>query len=615
MPGPARPTKRRPHEPAARALPPRAPLTPPQLALLAVAGAVIAGLGVSYRIYDPDLWQHLRVGRAIWEMHAIPRTNLWSWPTWGAPYVLPSWLFRVLVWPVFHAGGEWGLLAWRWTTTLVAFGIAAFTARRMGARGAAAIPAIVWCALLYRQRSMVRPETLAVVLLAAEMAILEVRRRGGRDLTLLLVPLTALWINLHVSWYFALALPAFHIAAEAIAVLRRRPGARWPVRLALVLAASGAACFAHPFGARAVAEPFRYLFDLRTHALYRQILELRPITWEVHRLDGLPLWMILAPALWLHRLVRGRADLVDALVYALFFPLALDSQRFLGFLTVAAAPIFARDVSELAATIRLPAPLERPAARTALALGVMVAGAAPQLLLIAPWRPGLGFDEQAYPVRACDWIERHDVRGRSFSAFHQAGYLLWRFWPDRGRLPFMDIHQTATREDEDLYAAAWSSPPAWQALDAKYRFDWVMLPRVPFPGQDLGDRMDADSTWALVFLDDVASLWLRRSGPLGALAERERYRIQPAGERVLPERMADAQAGLAGRAALRAELERQVRESEWTWHAHSALATLDLLDRRWADAVAELERTHALEPDAPLLAERLRMARDSLGRP
>ena len=590
----------------------RPPLTRAPLVLLATAGALLVGLGVSYRIYDPDLWQHLAVGRAIWQQHAIPRTNVWSWPTWGAPYVLPSWLFRALVWPVYATGHDAGLLAWRWLTTFAAFGLAAFTARRMGARGATAVLAIVWCALLARQRSMVRPETLAGVLLAAQMAILEVRRRGGRDLTPWLVPLTCAWINLHVSWYYALALTGFHVAAESFAVLRRRPGARWPVRLAVVLVASGAACFVHPFGARAVAEPFRYLFDLRTHALYRQILELRPITWEVHRFDGLAAWMILAPALMVWRIVRGKGDVADTLVYATVFPLALDSQRFLGFACVAAAPIFARDLCEATAPLRLPALLERPGARTALALAILLGGALPQLFLVPSWRPGFGFDWSAYPVRACDWIERHDVRGRSFGAFHLAGYQLWRFWPDRGRLPFMDIHQTATREDEDLYAGAWSSPSAWLALDAKYRFDWVMLPRVSYPGQDLEDRLDADTTWSLVFVDDVASLWLRRRGPLAALAERERYRIQPAGEQALPARMSAAQQGPEARALLRQELERQVRESEWTWHAHSTLATLDLLDRLWADAVRELEQTRRLNPDAPLLAERTRMARDSL---
>jgi len=96
-------------EPAPPATPglPRMTRGPYLLALVVAALAAIAA--VTYVINDPDLWQHLVVGRVIWQTHAIPHTQLWTWPTHGAPDVLPSWLFRALLWPVWQAGGVHGL--------------------------------------------------------------------------------------------------------------------------------------------------------------------------------------------------------------------------------------------------------------------------------------------------------------------------------------------------------------------------------------------------------------------------------------------------------------------------------------------------------------------------
>src|SRR5206468_6280991 len=123
-------------------------------------------LSVTFRIYDTDFWQHLVVGKAIWQMKRVPTTQLWSWPTYGAPDVNSSWGFRALIWPIWSYTGVWGLFAWRWATTLAAFGLLWAAARRMGARGLSPLFVLVLASLAYRERSQIRPETLVAVLLA-----------------------------------------------------------------------------------------------------------------------------------------------------------------------------------------------------------------------------------------------------------------------------------------------------------------------------------------------------------------------------------------------------------------------------------------------------------------
>ena len=81
-----------------------------------------------------------------------------------------------------------------------------------------------------------------------------------------------------------------------------------------------------------------------------------------------------------------------------------------------------------------------------------------------------------YPERACDFMAANGVRGRGFNAFDLAGYQLYRFWPERERLPFIDIHQTGTRADRDaLRATARRRVRVGASLDARHRFDYALL--------------------------------------------------------------------------------------------------------------------------------------------
>ena len=69
---------------------PELPLSHPAMLVAGLATALLLALAVTFPLVDTDFWQHLAVGRAIWSTHSIPMTNVWTWPTWGEPQVLPS---------------------------------------------------------------------------------------------------------------------------------------------------------------------------------------------------------------------------------------------------------------------------------------------------------------------------------------------------------------------------------------------------------------------------------------------------------------------------------------------------------------------------------------------
>ncbi len=593
----------------------------PWILLLTVAALCIA-TSVTFPIYDPDVWQHLAVGRWIWQAHALPHQEIWTWPTYGTPAVTPSWLFRVLLWPAWAVGGVAGLEAWRWVTTLVTFAVLGLTARRMGAGGTATVVLLVVAALIWRQRSMVRPETLTAILLALELWILECRREGLRDDTPWLVPLLWIWVQAHVSFVFGFAVLAIYAADASL-------GPRRSFRPALALAAAAAVAFLNPYGSGLVWQPFEFLLHQRNEPLFRSIDELQRVNWTLNDRNGLPVLMAGWIVLVLVGVARRRGDRVEGVMCAVFTALALGSQRFTGFYALVAAVFVARDVTRLASPPRRAA---RNAGRQDVRQGAppaapphalrwtqaAIAAAACVLVCVPEWsRPapalGLGLDLGGYPVEACQFVTAHGVRGRAFNVFYHGGYLLWRFGAALDRLPFIDVHQAGTPELRAAYVAAFASRPGWQALDRAHAFDWVVLPRRQAPGDSLLDALDEDPAFARVFVDDDAALYVRRAGAMAMVAERWAYRLVPGGAAGLDPLGRACERDTALRAATGAELERAIQGSPRHARAASLLANVALLDGRFADARRLLLEARRVAPDTPKVTERLAMiaARDS----
>jgi hypothetical protein len=591
--------------------------------------ALCAIVSVSYRLYDTDLWLLLAVGRSIAALHRLPYENLWTWPGYGTPDpAAPWWIFRLLTWKLWSAGGVLALFAWRWLSTLAAFGILWSAGRRMGARGLLPLVTTTLCVLAYRIRSDIRPETLSAILFAAVLWLLEAERtesatradpiaapgHSTSDAAIaasprrtswrlwLVVPIALLWANTHIGWYTGFALLGAHLAGALAAAARRdgRASALARVRrLALVGLASLAVMLLNPSGWHALAQPFQFAFLWRGEPIFRTIAELHPLVWGANLRNGLPLLVAGWPLLLLWRARRRGLDVAETVTCVGFAAAALSSQRFLGTFALAASPYVARDLGELASLRSLPGWLARPWPR-----GLVTAAACVALSLPEWTRPelplGIGLDLAGVPVAACDFIRDHGRRGRSFNPFHFGGYVAYRFSPDRGRLPFMSTQPELTPlEDRLLYVRVFSDAAAWRALDERHHFDYLVLDRNQDPGDHLPDILDRDTTWAMVFADDAAELLVRRRGPWGGVADSFAYRVLPAGRSAREQLVRACGADPALRACATVELERQAAGSPWNGNAHHLLGLFAAMDGRTAEARRHIES--ALEK-RPLLA-------------
>lgn len=598
MPATSRASGRRPIRRDAE--PNAAAPSPAPVPLVTAIAAVCLLVAVTFQIFDTDIWMHLTRARAALSLHALPRVQLWTWPMYGQPDPSsPAWGFAFLIWPFWKLGGVTGLFLWRWLVTLGVFGVAWRVARARGAQGLALPITLLACAMIYRPRSQVRPETLAALLLVLEIWILETRRRGGPDRAWWLVPIAWFWIGVHVSFWMCWLVGGCFLLGE----WRERAKQPRGTPLLLVLLASVAVCLWNPLAGRTLWVPFQFL-ALRREPLYQGIGELRPLDWSINWQNGLPLLMLGWALLQLWRMQRGRGDLVEGLLFLWFTGWAISAQRFLTFWAVVAAIYLTSDVCEWLAAHRPRGRAASPVFRTAAAIAACLA-----LTLLELWRAGypmgIGIHPNSVPAAACDFMAAHGVRGRGFNYFEQGGYLTWRFWPDRSRLPFMTTSpELATPELRLEYERSLSSEPDWRSMDGRHRFDWALLRRQTQVGDHLVDYLDADTAFALVMVDDVSALFLRRSGPMVEVAAREGFLWLPAGQQKLSAVGVRLAADSVGRAEMRAELKRAIESSPRHSEAGVTLAALDIAEHRWDDAERALEDAHRIDPGLPGYAER-----------
>jgi hypothetical protein len=226
----------------------------PDLAFALLAGlAAYALAALSPAILnDSDTYWHILSGNWMLDHHAVLRGDVFSYTATGAPVSTQSWLAEIVM--------AWAFGAARWAGIHALFGTAAgltaFVVARFLRRRIAAVPALITAVLgvaCVAASLLARPHMLALPLLALWTAALVAAREKNEAPGFWMLPVMALWANLHGSFAFGLAL-AMGMAAEAVieSPARRRTAIAW----ACFITAAVAAAMVTPAGWRTLQFPF-----------------------------------------------------------------------------------------------------------------------------------------------------------------------------------------------------------------------------------------------------------------------------------------------------------------------------------------------------------------------
>lgn len=192
---------------------------------------------------DPDLWGYLVFGRLFWETGVFPYRDVFSYVPTLPLWVYHEWLTGVLFYPLYQALGGTGLQLLKYGMGLTTVAMVYLTARKRGASFLSAALVLFLIQLFpVIGFAPVRAQVFTYCFFATSVYLLENARLNQRWRGLwLLVPLQALWCNLHGGFLSGLGLIGLYALGEA---LSRRPF--WPYLRVMLL--SGLVTLVNPYG-------------------------------------------------------------------------------------------------------------------------------------------------------------------------------------------------------------------------------------------------------------------------------------------------------------------------------------------------------------------------------
>jgi len=316
-----------------------------------------------------------------------------------------------------------------------------------------------------------------------------------------LPPLFALWINLHGSWVFGMAVLVLTIASGLVqgewgSVVARRWTAGEFRKLLPAFGASLAALLVNPYGYKLVLYPYTLL--LRQQGVMQYIEEWQPVNFSTPngKLALAMIFGLLAAALFSRR--RWRLDEVLLTSFALWA--ALSHVRFLFFAGLIIMPI-------LAPHLTLFPPYEREIDKPWLN-AIIMAGVIASIVFFFPSSAELQrkVDEE-YPKAALEFMQGQQLKGRTFNQYKWGGYMEWH---DPELKTFVDgradiFVYNGVFED---FLRATAIKNSFEILD-KYKIEYVLLQ----PKEPLVYLLEHSSAWRPIYTDKIAALFERTPGP------------------------------------------------------------------------------------------------------
>lgn len=463
---------------------------------------------------DGDTGWHIRTGDWILQHGSVPVADLFSFSRPGASWFAWEWLSDVLL-ALVH--GRWGLAGVSVAAgCVIVLGVMVLF-RYMLWRGANVVVAFAVLLLAVGASSLhylARPHIFTLLLMAVSLWLVERdRRRPGRAIWLL-VPLSALWVNLH-GGFFALpvTLAAFAAGFGAEGWLDKPQRAtKWASsrRYALLAAATVGASVINPYGIKLHLHVARYV---ASDWIRNAVQEFQSPSF---RSEGLLRFeVLLFAALLLGGWLLSRRQFADALLVLLWGHLALGSVRHVPIFATIAAPLVAAEISGLWGRFlegRSPSSASRivwtlgtdmaPSFRRFSVWALAVPAAVWFLTPDAAWPKD--FPESRFPVSLAraDWPRL--AGARVLTSDQWGDYLIYRGWP--GQKVFFD-----GRSDfygpavGDEYLTMMYGRRGWDKLFRKYDFTIALVP-LDWP---LVSVLDRDPGWRRVREDKIGVLYER----------------------------------------------------------------------------------------------------------
>lgn len=487
-------------------------------------------------LHDPDTCWLLALGRYIFEHHALPPTDPFSYTFAmrpGTPFVMYQWLSELVFYCAYKLNGLPGLLAF--AALLLGQSFLVFPLRLASRFSPVCLASMLTIIGVFAScfHYLVRPEIMSYILMSFCLVLLRriytAKNTDPVQWTTVgsFTALMLVWANAHSAFVLGLILEIVILLVTKLqSMVQKTPfvGSSKTALFALI-GSSLATCF-NPYGVGLWA----YLPGLFFAKFNYRIAELRPIRFsDLNDFTYYPFVFLVIVSLWMifnaFRYARESSQAVkwsNLVVIAICIYYGFTTRRIIPFSVL----MMISQVSEL----WLPKPEAKNSQRQkfsfAKAFEKNFAGifnpstfvwpitvAALSLAgcyftfskVVSPTIPQMS---KAFlpPVKVIEFLRAHKQAGNVLNDAQFGDMLIW-YAPE---IPVFidtryDMHGEPLVAD---YVATMGATGDWQSLLERYKIDWIFVP----PSANLVKALKADSHWSVVSEDDTATV-MRRARP------------------------------------------------------------------------------------------------------
>ncbi len=419
---------------------------------------ILLGLAVfqsNLEIKDLDLWLHIATGRFIVENGYVPSIDVLSYSIQGKPWINHEWVFQVLVYWIYQAGGADALLmmqAMVVAVTLCFLLLIGYSRERQ----ILSVFLLLIVVLVYQMRFTIRPDIFSLLFFTLTIYIMSGHLDKRWSLYALFL-IQVLWTNFHGFFFLGPLIILWGILDEFVKRHIRLPF-EWNnvgrltdgeyKRLKQIFGVVILACLFNPLTFEGAWYPIKVMVQLPSESkiFFEHIQELqRPVSLKtIFALDDALHYKLLIYFSALSFIFNFRMIDIGVFVFWLFFlAFSLMAKRNLVFFAFAAYLVCITNLMNIRLRDIVPLRFTHEKFRhmTSILFKIILCFWMIQYGLASANRSYFDFDTferksefwgvslRTYPNKAADFLIDHQAQGNFFNDFNSGAYLLGRCFP------------------------------------------------------------------------------------------------------------------------------------------------------------------------------------------
>ncbi|KKS95558.1 MAG: hypothetical protein UV73_C0016G0004 [Candidatus Gottesmanbacteria bacterium GW2011_GWA2_43_14] len=506
----------------------------------------------AFEILDPDTLNYLAYGRYI-AQNGLPSGCVFSFPLTSCSTVLPEWLLYLFLFRL-HSLFSWsGLVFLQVLIVLTLVSIILFFHLKNKVSPISVTILMVVSLLVAQERFMLRADLLSLLLTAAIYILVSAlngqKKYNLKNARLLLTAASILLVqilfsNVHGSFLITFLIIASFLLPMLVRKfagffkklpLKNNPLLDWKIKLFFcLLSGTMIVSSINPFGIQSLIWSVRHLVAanqeiIKTISEYESPFAASNLNTRL----SLTLYAWLIPSVFLVLLFNLRKlRLADVLILTGFLILSLNAVRFISYFALGVALILPPLLDNCRKAIRNFLTLKTAFMRRinsyvilfsfAVKIGfiIFMLSLAKSVITNDFYRHdnqtrrfGFGISEISYPQKAADFVLKNRLEGNLFNTYKFGAYLNWRLYPQyktfiHGSVLDPTVPETLTFYER--YRRINQQLEPYQPLAEEYNINFFLLDHTNPLNKNLVVALYRDPDWALVYLDNLTALYLKR---------------------------------------------------------------------------------------------------------